>query len=175
MCDPTAMAITMAAISGGSKMAGIASKNKAASAQAQAAAKEGEQNMELLETRQNQTQDASVSKQQERMMQGRRERAKLEAAFGNSGITGNTPLRQIHTSMVQQAKDTGQIRENTENELTQIEQEQEAVATKTEGRINQAKSRTTTGALAGLQIIGSAASGGMSGYSSGKQMQASEG
>jgi len=175
MCSPTAMAATMAAISGGKTMAGIASKNKAAETKAESAKAEAEQNLDLLETRQDQTIESGVEKKQSRQLQGKRERAKLQVAFGNTGVTGNTPLRQLHTSMIQQGKDVGQIQTNVDNELQQIEHEQQAVTTRAEGRIEKAEARTTTGAMAGLQIIGSAAQGGMSGYSQGKSMQASSG
>lgn len=171
MCDPISMGVTMAALSGGQQGMQIAQQNKQAEAKADAAAAAAEQNIERLEERQSQTQDASVAKQRERQLQGKRERAKLDVAFGNANITGNTPLRQLHTARIQEGKDVGQIQTNAENEINQIEHQQEAASTKAEGRIDQARARATEGWMSALQIGTSAASGGLQGYTSGKAMQ----
>lgn len=169
------IAIVAAVISAASSGAAMYQQKEITEEKAESAKEAAEMDMRLLEERQEQTQDAAVAKQRERQLQGMRERAKLDVAFANAGITGNTPLRQLQSSRLMQSKDMGQIQTNASNELNQIEAQQEAIATQASGRMAVAESRTSSSGMATLEIGSSAASGAASGYSTGKSIEASSG
>jgi hypothetical protein len=94
---------------------------------------------------------ASVDKL-ERARQAQREQAKIRTAAGESGALGNSTLRMLNNSMLQQGHDTGIIESNRQNAIDQNQARQQATNAELQSRTNEAMSGYTNPLMAGLQI-----------------------
>ena len=117
-----------------------------ANSQAQAIARNTEDALgydyNILARRQTEINKKSTMEAMERQRQGLKERAKLTVAMGEAGVSGNSPLRQINNSFLQEGYDKGIIEENRESGIRQtmdMEQQSYAIA---KSRLNYAKSMT---------------------------------
>ena len=142
----------------------ISAQNRIASAQAEAAEKAAETDLHLLELQEDQIIDQKNQEINERRMQAMREQAQLRVSFGEAGVLGNSPLRQLHTALLQSEKDVAQIESNKQDQLLQNQFERERVAARGQGRINQAESRMSGPLSSALQIGTSAAKSGLAVY-----------
>ncbi len=171
MCEPTsAIAAATAIASMGSTYMGMKQRNEAAEAQAEAAAEAAEKDLQLLEERKEQVKEKTNQQIDQRKLQAMREQAQLRVSFGEAGVLGNSPLRQLHTSLIQAGQDIATMEGNEEQQLEQIEAEQEAVAAKARGRKNRAESSITGPLSSSLKIGMSGLQGGLSGWETGKNL-----
>lgn len=171
MCSPTAIAATtMAVTKAGTTALQIKQQNEMAEYQAEAAANAAEMDYELLEQQREQITDQANREKFEKRRQALRKQSKLRAAFGESNVLGNSPLRQMHDAMMQAEYDVGIIESGREDQISQNLYEREAVHAQAKSRYNQAKGASTSGWMSGLKIGMSGAQGGMQGYSAAKTM-----
>jgi hypothetical protein len=160
----------MAVIAIAGAAASMAQQNK----NAEQAAEDAQKNA-LLQQQTNtiaaeQMKDQYALKEFERRRQSIREEAKLRVASGESGLAGgNTPARQVMNVYAQEGFDLGIMAQNRENDVMQANLNGQSIASQGESAVNAALSNTTTGATAGLQIIGAGAQG----YQAGSSMRKS--
>ena len=169
MCEPTAiLAGTMAVTSAASSAMGINAKNEQAEAMAENANEAYLADQDAFRVREDQIEDQAAQKMTERQLQTQREQAKLRVSFAEGNVLGNTPMRQLHTSLLQSGMDVGQIKENRDDSLAQNRRDLDASYSRLESRRNSAEAQMTGPLGAALQIGTSAAGGAMQGYQMGK-------
>ena len=100
----------------------------------------------------------------EREREGLRERGAIRAAIAETGVLGNTPIRQLNQAFFQEALDVGNIAATGSQRIAQSDAARAAEATRTSGRISvlssQAASlRSPNPFLSGLKIAGAGARG----------------
>lgn len=105
-----------------------------------------------------------------RQRQALRERGSLRAAIAETGVLGNTPIRQLNQAFFQEGLDVGNISGVGQQRVAQSQAQRQAEATRTAGRISvsQAQERSVRSPnpfLAGLSIASSGASGFLFGQS----------
>lgn len=173
MCEPiiTAAASAMAAMNMATSYFSIKSRNDAANAEAEAAVNAANADYVLLNKREEQVNSQAALEERERMEQGMRERSKMRVAMGESGLTGNSMLRQISSSFVDESWDVGIIDANRTNEIEGIEAQKIKTYSDAQGRVNSAKSKITNPFMAGLQIGGAGFQGASSGAALGKSLR----
>jgi hypothetical protein len=76
----------------------------------------------------------------ERKRQGLREQAQIRVAQGESGLFGNSAIKEIANSMLNTSYDRGIIKYNKKNTLSQIEAKKEKVRSQAKARMNEAMS-----------------------------------
>lgn len=171
MCSYTLAAAGIAAItSAGSTAMSVSARNNTAEARAEAAEESMKLQQQALEQQQDQIIDQKNQQISERRLQAMRERSQLRVSFGEANVLGNSPLRQLHTSLLQEGKDVGQMESNKQSSLAQSGLHQRQAEAQVRGRINQAKAKTTGPLSSSLQIGMSSAQSGLSGYQTGQQL-----
>ena len=145
----------------GLAIAGQASQQNAQAEQAQAQinaqAQESRQALSLSVQRQFEEQLRINQEESERERQGLRERAKLRVAIGESGLVGNTTVRQLSASFIQQNLDEGTIKTNRELNLGKFQQERGNLLQSTDSRFRAIRSGVDTRGTGALKIASSAA------------------
>lgn len=155
MCHPAAM-VAMTAIS---TAYSFYEGNQQAQAGVDAAEAAAKADMDLLKTQSQQINASASVDTLERQRQGMREQAKIRTAAGEAGAFGNSALRMLNNSMLQEGHDTGIIEANRENAVNQNVAQGGAVNAQFQSRHNDAMSSYTNPLMAGLQIGTSAYQG----------------
>jgi hypothetical protein len=178
MCNPVAamMAVSMAM----SLASGVMQYKSAKDAQEAAddaakreakLAEEAEANqLKALEDQLAQATDKAEIEKLERQRQAIRERAKIRVAASESGGLGNSVLKQLSASAVNEGFDKGIIQNNLDNRATQIDRQKEATRINTKSQINRAKAGVPAAPsqfMAGLQIGGDMMGAAKEGYGGG--------
>lgn len=162
MCEPT----TMAALSIFSTLLEINSTNEQAKYMIESARNAAVADYNLLELQGKQINQQVDLEQMERQKQAARERSRLLTAMGAAGVSGNTALRQIANTFLQESYDKGIMEQNRENSLLQTQAQIEKVSATQRSRINEAKSQMIN-PLQGALMIGIS---GLSGLSAGSKL-----
>lgn len=162
MCEPT----TMAAIGAFTTMFEIAQNNSQAKYMIESARNAAVADYNLLELQGKQINQQVDLEQMERQKQAARERSRLLTAMGAAGVSGNTALRQISNTFLQESYDTGIMEQNRENSLLQNQAQVEKVYATQKSRINEANSQMINPLLGSLMI----ATSGVSGLSTGANL-----
>jgi hypothetical protein len=149
MCTVAAIPMALTAIS---TAYGIYQGNQQAEAGAAAAQMAADADMALLGERNKQINANASLETLERQRQAAREQARIRTAAGEAGALGNSTLRMLNNSMLQQGYDTGIIDTNRENAINQTAAEAEGVNAQFQSRHNEAMSNYTNPLMAGLQI-----------------------
>jgi hypothetical protein len=144
----------------------IQNQNAAANAEAQAAESAAVADYQQLHEQSLQIGMKGTLENVARSRQALRERSRLKVAMGEAGVQGNSPLREIANSLLQESFDKGINKTNYTNALAQTNAQSQAVYANELSRINSADSKRI-GALQSILMIGSSA---MSGYASGAAM-----
>lgn len=163
MCDPASAMLVMSAVTAGIS---IQNQNAAANAEAQAAESAAVADYQQLHEQSLQIGMKGTLENVARSRQALRERSRLKVAMGEAGVQGNSPLREIANSLLQESFDKGINKTNYTNALAQTNAQSQAVYANELSRINSADSKRI-GALQSILMIGSSA---MSGYASGAAM-----
>lgn len=158
MCNPIAMVAVSAIGTAFSMYQG----NQQAEAGAEAARLAAEADMGLLGEQAKQVNASASMDTLERQRQAQREQSKILVAAGESGGLGNSTLRMLHNSMLQEGHDTGIIETNRSNAISQTDAQARGTAAQFQSRHNEAMSTYTNPLMAGLQIGTGAASDYMS-------------
>lgn len=167
MCDPvTATTAIIAGINMLGTASEISAQNKQADAEIAAANQAYGVDINLLNEQFYQIQEQTALDQVERQRQALRERGRMMVAMGEVGIEGNSPLREIANSFLQESFDKGIMEANKENRIKQNYAERKKIKAERESRINQAKSKKVD-PLFGTLLIGSS---GLSGAASGRKL-----
>lgn len=140
--------------------------NMAAIATANAANKAAEAQYQQLKLQREQADKKAQQDVYLRQQKANEELARMRVAAGEMGVTGNSPLHELASTMLNENQDVGIIEANRENVAEQINAEAKGVYAQADSRIAQA-SASITDPLVGALKIGSA---GLSGYASGKYM-----
>jgi TolA-binding protein len=177
MCNPVAFAAVSMVIAAAGTAASIYQSNKAADAAQDAAEKEAalarqaeEKQIEALNAQLEQETDKTEIQKLERQRQALRERAKIRVAESESGAFGNSTLKQLSASMVNEGQDKGLMDYNLRATADQIERQKDATSINTSRQINNAFASVPikpSAFMSGLSIGSSAAGGAMQGYSMG--------
>lgn len=167
MCVPAAAAaganllipIGMAVVNGISSFAQVRGQNLQAAAEAQAATRAYNMDLQALMERSRQLQSSFDTQALERSRQALRERAKIAVAAGEANVGGRSLLREISNSLFQESYDIGIQKENLENRQAQTSLQAQGLFAQAQGRFNTAQSRRINPFLGALMIGGSAAQG----------------
>lgn len=182
MCHPMVFAAATMVLS----IAGTYMSMKKADDQrgrAQKAAEKEEVYAEKAEEIQLETLDAQIEEVEDkgeleildRQRQALRERAKIRVAASESGAFGNSTLRQLSASFINEGYDTGIIDYNTRSATAQAGRQKRALRLNTDRQINNAYAAvpgSTPSWMQGLNILTSGASGGLEGYQMGQTILA---
>lgn len=151
--------------------ANISAQNRAAVQQAEAANAAALADYQALNTRQREVDLKTALEQQERARQAQREISTSINTAADSGVAGNTPMRQLADALVQSGYDVGVHEANQEIQSAQIANEKFATYTAAKGRINQARSQVSSGWESGLQLLAAGLSGASTGYDFGDKLR----
>jgi hypothetical protein len=166
LCEPTTLGLILGGLNAAQTTLSIQAQNDSAEASAKAANDAAISDYQQLEEQARQIGVQGAGENLERTRQALRERSRLRVAMGEAGVEGNSPLREVANSFLQEGFDKGIINTNVKNRLNQTRMETSAVFSAAKSRINQAKASVVNPAQAVLQI----GAAGMSGYASGYQM-----
>jgi hypothetical protein len=167
---PVLLAAGGAGLSGLSTYYQIKQANELASQKAQAIDRDRQVRLKTLTQKREQLKDSISLTLEQRKRQQMREESTLRASFGASGVTGNTPLRQLYTSQLQSEYDNNINKKNLNTALDQTYLEELSVNIGVDSSIASAKASQTPGWASALMIGGSAFQSGVSGYLTGKQI-----
>lgn len=167
MSVPIALAAFSAIASAASTAISIKQQNDQASAMEQAAITEYGNNLQQQEIQNRQISEVKGQQVSERAKESLRQRAKLRVLSGESGLQGATINRLNQEIDYKEGYDLSIIEQNFQNQNIQTYFQNKSIESNTKSQLNQAASMKTTGVGAGLQIGLSAASGAISGYSTG--------
>jgi hypothetical protein len=171
MCEPaTIMAGASLAVGATTSVMSILQQNKAASEMASSANTAAVTDYSILDRRQQEADSKSALEMTERQRQGLKERSKLMVAIGESGVSGNSPLREVDNALSQADYDLGIIGANQKSETSQIQDEKLGIYTQAQSRVNQAKSSYVNPLTGMLKIGVDAAGAGLAGYGMGMQL-----
>ena len=98
------------------------------------------------------------------------ERGRLVATQSETGFFGNSPLREMLVARLKEKEGLGAIGVNQANALVQNSRDANKVFTSNMSRYNEAMSRRTNSAAAGLMIASAGIQGGVEGYTLGKAL-----
>jgi hypothetical protein len=141
MCNPAFIGL---AIQAGQQVLNIGGQNDAAEAQANAARDSAISDYQQLEEQARQIGVQAAGENLERTRQALRERSRLRVAMGEAGVEGNSPLREIANTFLQEGYDKGIINTNLQNKLNQNRTEVQNVFITQKSRIDQAKASVLT-------------------------------
>ena len=166
--------LVMAGFSMGSTLAGIQSKNKGLTTQAQQlaslASRQVRSDLDALELQRQQKSSQITLEQVRRLRQGLRERSTIASRLADSGVAGGTTVRDAVASVIQEEMDVATLETNKSWVDAQSSLEKRAAVARGQSQINQAQGlldqRQSTGASV-LQLI----SAGVSGYSQGAMLE----
>lgn len=145
------------------------SQNKMAEAQADAANKAALADYAAINTGLLQQDQKTALEQTERIRQGMRERAMILVSAGESGVSGNSPMRQLNQSLLNQGYDTGILETNQDNYYQDASNQRFNIYTNAKGRVNDAKSMVEKHPW--MKTASAGVSGFASGYSMGKSFR----
>lgn len=165
-----AIMAVMAAASAASTAMSVKAQNDQANAEADAARNAAAADYIQQTEQQSQIDQQAAIDKSERAKQALMERAALRVAQGESGLSGLSQDREQAATYMNEAYDASLIEANKANRIRQTQFEKDATYANAQGRVNVASSRFTSGAMAGLQIGMSGATGAMQGYSVGKSL-----
>jgi hypothetical protein len=122
-------------------------------------------------SKQIQINEAAALEAFQRQRQGLRETGALRARIAETGVLGNTPLRQLNRAAFGQEFDVGLIEANRQGRIAQTIADRDAFAREVSTNLAELNFRRSQISspnpfLAGLQIL----SGGVSGFSTGEQL-----
>lgn len=146
-------------------------QNQMAEAQGEAAATQAEHEMMMLQKQAEEVTDQTNQKAIQRRLQALREQSQLMVSFGEAGVLGNSPLRQLATSDIQSGYDLANMEHNLNNRMEQNQMEQLAAYSGGVSGANKARSQATGPIGSSFQIGMSGAQGGMSGWATGKSIE----
>lgn len=173
MCLP-ALTILTSVIGAGLQImqttANISAQNRAAVAQAEAANAAALADYQVLNTRQMEVDLKTALEETERARQAQREVSQATVMAAESGVAGNTPMRQLADALIQSGYDVGVHEANQEIRQAQIANEKFSVYAQAKGRINQASAAVSTPWESGLQMFASALSGAQQGMDFGSKL-----
>lgn len=149
MCDLASIALISTI---GSEIAQIGSQNAAVRREIDNADLAYGINMGLLNDQATQINQQFNLEAAERARQALRERGRLMAAMGEAGIAGNSPMREIANTYLQQSYDLGIIKQNQENALAQNTAQRQSLLQTTQARIADAQAQYVSPWLAALRI-----------------------
>lgn len=161
-------AVLMAVTAAASTAMSIQAQNQQAEATADAAKNAAASDYIQQTEQQDQINQQAALDKAERARQAMFERASLRVSQGESGLVGISQDKEMNGVTFNQAYDTSIIEANRSNKVRQTQVEKDATYSAAKGRINVANSQITSGAMAGLQIGMSGASGAAQGYTMGK-------
>jgi hypothetical protein len=149
MCTPAAIPLALTAIS---TAYSVYQGNQQAQAGVAAAEAAAAADRDLLGKQASQINASASMDKLERQRQGMREQAKIRTAAGEAGALGNSTLRMLNNSMLQEGHDTGIVESNRQNAMDQNQARGGAVNAELQSRTNEAMSHYTNPLMAGLQI-----------------------
>lgn len=167
MCNPLAIGLTMGVMSAANSALEINNANQAASAGTEAANKAALYDYQLSDIQQQQQNEKTTLEKMERMRQAQREESKIRVAAGESGVGGNSPLRQLADSILQNYYDLGILDASQSNTELQNIAQKKSIEAEAQSRINQYKAQYTNPLMSALKIGMS----GVSGYGLGRSMK----
>jgi hypothetical protein len=159
-----------AALGVGKAIMDIRQTNQQAGATAEAANKAVAIDYQILARRQSEINEQHASEAMERQRVGLKERSKIQVAMGESGVLGNSPLREINDSFLQAGYDTSRIEQNREININRTQDMALQSYSQAQGRVNQAKASAVNPFLSILKIGMAGASGYMQGAAAGNTL-----
>ena len=170
MCNPVFLAAGMSIMQVGQTMMGINSQNEMAEAEGEAANMAASYDYQKLAEQKGEVDEQAAQEKLQRQLQTAREHGRISVAQGEAGVGGNSSLRVLNNTLMQGSYDTGIIEANRGSKVGQIMSEVDSVHAKNVGRVNIAKSKTTSSGMAMLQIGMAGVGGAAEGYSMGKSL-----
>lgn len=124
-----------------------------------------------LRLKEEQVKDTASQEKIGRQLEALKEQATLRASFGEAGVLGNTPLRELYNVKFEEERDTGVTNKKLRNNLAQVDDEKEATRAEKENAIKAAKSQKMSGWAKAFTIGSAALQGGLSAYGGYSAMQ----
>lgn len=152
-------AMLMAALSAASTAAQISAQNKAAQAAGRAANARTLMQYKQEEMAQQETKAAAGAKLTEEDRKRLAERGKIRAAQSESGVSGVSSIRELATSYMEQAFETGTIVSKEEAELRSSGMKMTSTYLEGKSAVNEANSKISSPLSTVLQIGSSAVQG----------------
>lgn len=163
MCEPNAMM----ALSMGSQFLEQGSQGRQARAQAQATVRSLDHQIEGLRRRQRETDQDADREILERRRQQMRHEGKLRAAFGDAGVVGLSPQREIHQTRQRYAEDAGTVDMQRRRAHTQTRAEAAVAGREAEDRITSMRQAIPHPVVSSLMI----GTSGLEGYMTGRTLE----
>lgn len=172
MCFAPALMLGLAsgALSIGQTIMQVQQANSTAEAMAESANRAAQFDYQLLAQRRQQIGEKYAIDAMERKRQAVRERGKILVAAGEAGVLGGSLSRLLENAAFQGDYDTDILEANRDAGFMDTHAQSLGVYAQTQSRINQAESMVISPLQAMLSIAGAGFSGGMSGYTTGKQL-----
>jgi hypothetical protein len=165
MCEPTTISMVVLGIAGAAQTAvSIQNSNNAAEAAANAANAAAGADFNALSEQRAELDQVAAGQSMDVQREMLRRRATLRVAQGESGIMGNTPVRELAALQVQRSTELSTIESNRASALAQSAREEGKIEATRRGRVSEAEAKFTSGWASGLQIGASGAQGAWQGY-----------
>jgi len=164
MCEPATLA--MAGLGAVSQYAEAQAHSRQAKAETRAAVRTQQHQMDGLRRRQREVDEDADLDIMERRRQQMRHEGKLRAAFGDAGVLGVSPLREIHGTHMDTAIDSAIVDAQRGRQHEQIRYEAETISQQASQRIASARASLPDAFTTGLKI----ASGTTQGYITGRHL-----
>lgn len=148
VCD----ALTIGIVSAVGTAAQAVSTNISAQASANAANEAAKTQYQQLQYQREQADQKAQQDIYLRRQKANEELARMRVAFAEAGVSGNSPLHELASTMLSENQDVGIIESNRENVAQQINAEAQGVYAQADSRIAQASAAITNPLMMGLQI-----------------------
>ena len=166
MGGPEIFLASMAAAAGSASQ--IAATNKAAQTMAENAKRQYDLSNSLIAQQQKDAAAETGYELTNKQREFSRTLANISVAQAESGVVGNTPLRDIANLYMQEAFTEANVVAGGETNQRKLAYGSQNAFNEMTTKQNTAKSSAITGFQAGLQIASAGVSGGLAGYSAGK-------
>jgi hypothetical protein len=167
--DP--LSIGLAALNVLGSIFGANTQNEAAKAGVKAAKDEYDTNLGILDIQSRQYDEQVRQQINARVRQAEIQRAKALVAFGEAGVSGNSPLRQLSSLYNDQARDVGITKQNVDNFKVKQNLDKMSLYANMQSKIAAAKA----GQVSTAGVVIGAVSAGIGGYTQGQQIKESGG